>query len=232
MNLIYKVTNVLNNKVYIGQTTTSLEKRKKEHLSKQDNTYFHNALQKYGKECFIWEIIEQDIEISELNAREQYWIQYYNSNNHDNGYNLSAGGENGDALTIWRQQHPELVKEMAQKGNLAMKQKLINNPELEEKRKTNALIGIKKYSQEHQEEQRQHGMQIYLTHKEQQDAQMQQFHEQQSKRTLCIETGIIYPSVSEAHRQTGISQGNISAVCNGHRKTAGGYHWKYLDNNK
>lgn len=34
MNLIYKVTNVLNNKVYIGQTTTSLEKRKKEHLSK------------------------------------------------------------------------------------------------------------------------------------------------------------------------------------------------------
>ena len=61
---------------------------------------------------------------------------------------------------------------------------------------------------------------------------MQQFHEQQSKRTLCIETGIIYPSISEAYRQTGISQGNISAVCNGHRKTAGGYHWKYLDNNK
>ena len=41
----------------------------------------------------------------------------------------------------------------------------------------------------------------------------------------CVETGIVYPSVHEASRQTGIKQPSISACCNGRRKTAGGYHW-------
>lgn len=49
-----------------------------------------------------------------------------------------------------------------------------------------------------------------------------------SKKVLQIETGIIYPSVSEAHRKTKIDTANISGVCLGKIKTAGGYHWKYV----
>jgi hypothetical protein len=49
-----------------------------------------------------------------------------------------------------------------------------------------------------------------------------------SKKTLCIETGIIYKSCSEAARQLGISSKNISRVCIGKRKSTGGYHWKYV----
>ncbi len=46
----------------------------------------------------------------------------------------------------------------------------------------------------------------------------------------CIETGMIFPSTHQASRETGLSQANISAVCNGKRKTAGGYHWElYLN---
>lgn len=50
-----------------------------------------------------------------------------------------------------------------------------------------------------------------------------------SKPVICIETGIIYSSVMEAERQTGIHNGNIIQVCNGRRKTAGKYHWRYED---
>lgn len=54
--------------------------------------------------------------------------------------------------------------------------------------------------------------------------------EKQIKPIMCIETGVIYNSLTEASKKTGISKGNISSVCN-HRKwckTAGGYHWEYI----
>lgn len=50
-----------------------------------------------------------------------------------------------------------------------------------------------------------------------------------SKRVLCVETGIIYPSASEVQRQLKISNGHISQCCNGKRERAGGYHWEYID---
>lgn len=49
------------------------------------------------------------------------------------------------------------------------------------------------------------------------------------KSVLCIETGENYPSTAEAARQKGISQACVCACCNGKQKTAGGYHWKFVD---
>lgn len=48
-----------------------------------------------------------------------------------------------------------------------------------------------------------------------------------TKQVQCIETGIIYPSIMEAQRQTGIFNTSIKQVCKKRQKTAGGYHWKY-----
>ena len=50
------------------------------------------------------------------------------------------------------------------------------------------------------------------------------------KLVLCVETKIIYSSSHEASRQTGVNRGNICNVCRNHKynKTAGGYHWKYV----
>lgn len=55
MGFIYQCTNLINNKIYIGQTTRSLKERKAEHLHKviNDGTYFHNALLKYGADNFV-----------------------------------------------------------------------------------------------------------------------------------------------------------------------------------
>lgn len=48
-----------------------------------------------------------------------------------------------------------------------------------------------------------------------------------SKRVLCVETGIIYESLMDAQRKTGIPKGSISKVCNGKLKTTDGFHWKF-----
>ena len=223
MGLIYKVTNQINNKIYKGKTTLSLEKRKKSHLHARfhKQTYFYSALNKYGINNFIWEILEDNIDNLNLNKREQFWINYYQSNNNKYGYNMTAGGDNTDNLNRWRIKNPELMHRFAKEGSKKMRTMLQENPELESKRKEKALIGIKKYAITHKEKLKQHGINIYLSHKEQQDKQMEEFHKQQSKKVICLNTKEIYPSMAEASRQTKISQGNISACCRGKRQSAG-----------
>lgn len=96
--LIYKITNLINNKIYIGKTTRSLDVRWKEHIqdSKNGKTPLYLAIQKYGIENFKIEIIQDDIfDIEELNRLEQYYIQQYDSLSHNNGYNIALGGDGG-----------------------------------------------------------------------------------------------------------------------------------------
>lgn len=49
-----------------------------------------------------------------------------------------------------------------------------------------------------------------------------------SKRVRCVETGEVFDSIKQAERETGIPHGNISKVCQGKIKTAGGMHWEYI----
>ena len=51
----------------------------------------------------------------------------------------------------------------------------------------------------------------------------------QSKKIRCVETGIIYDSIKEAEEQLGLSHGQITKVCQGKKKTTGGYHWEYYN---
>lgn len=94
MGLIYKITNKVNNKSYIGQTTQTLEKRWKKHLSQlNDNTYFHRAIKKYGANNFLKEILEDNIFNEKLDEREIYWIAKEGTYIDNGGYNLTVGGK-------------------------------------------------------------------------------------------------------------------------------------------
>ena len=53
-----------------------------------------------------------------------------------------------------------------------------------------------------------------------------------AKPVLCVETGIIYPTINEAHIATGANRDSIRLNCNGKLKQAGGYHWKFVKENK
>lgn len=86
---IYKITNIQNNKVYIGQTIRPVEQRFHRHINDALNnildTHFARAIRKYGKENFIIETIDTANSQEELNQKEQYWIRFYDTVN--KGYN-------------------------------------------------------------------------------------------------------------------------------------------------
>jgi group I intron endonuclease len=92
--VIYKITNLINNKIYVGKD-----------VQRQPSYYcsgiaIKNAIQKYGKDNFVREILEDNLESKEiLSIREKYWISKLRSNTKEIGYNLTAGGEGGDTYT-------------------------------------------------------------------------------------------------------------------------------------
>lgn len=94
MGYIYKITNKINGKIYVGQTIKNYEERFRQHRLNYNKEYFsqivlYKAFKKYGIENFSFEMIEE-VEREKLDEREKYWIEYYNS--YFNGYNSTLGG--------------------------------------------------------------------------------------------------------------------------------------------
>lgn len=93
---IYKITCLVTNKVYIGQTKQHYLNRFIQHKSHARTGQSHhklaNAFRKYGDNNFIIEILEE-CDYDKLDERERYWIQYYNSTDDNFGYNINLGGQ-------------------------------------------------------------------------------------------------------------------------------------------
>ena len=92
---IYKITNLINQKAYIGKTVGSIEKRWKEHQresqrERAENRPLYKALNKYGIDNFTIELVEE-VDVKDLSKREIYWIGYYHT--YEDGYNATLGGD-------------------------------------------------------------------------------------------------------------------------------------------
>jgi group I intron endonuclease len=99
--IVYKITNKVNNKIYIG-LTNNFQKRKQGHLSdcfneksKRYNHLIYRAIRKYGLENFQWDILKTYPDRKSMELGEKYYIAYYESNNKNNGYNCTIGGDGG-----------------------------------------------------------------------------------------------------------------------------------------
>ena len=135
---IYKITNIQNNKVYIGQTIRPIKERFHRHINDAMNnildTHFARAIRKYGKNNFIIEEIDNANSQDELNKKEQYWIQYYNSVNE--GYNETdaiskCGGNTYQSKT---EKEMEDIKEKIRQTKLGNK-----NPMAKKIKRTNII---------------------------------------------------------------------------------------------
>ena len=137
---IYKITNIQNNKVYIGQTIRPVKDRFHRHINDAMNnildTHFARAIRKYGKENFIIEIIDTAQTQDELNQKERYWIRYYNSI--EQGYNETdaiskCGGNTYKSKTT---EEMKVIKEKIRQSKLGGK-----NPMAHKIKRINIITG-------------------------------------------------------------------------------------------
>jgi group I intron endonuclease len=108
---IYRITNLVSQKMYVGQTAKPAEQRWKEHCSlaeshSKQKKKLHKAIQKYGVKNFLIETLDTAQTLSEANEKERLWISKLNSI--ECGYNLTLGGDGGFWLG---QKHSQKTKD-------------------------------------------------------------------------------------------------------------------------
>ena len=124
MHYLYKITDTLNNKVYIGQTVDN-KKRWLQHKAyakapEKTGQYIHRAMAKYGIENFTFEIIATALTQEDTNETESILIKQYDSRNKDRGYNLMIGGSHGGHSEETKEkQRQATIRQIDEKGHPA-----------------------------------------------------------------------------------------------------------------
>ena len=208
MGYIYKVVNLINQKIYIGLTYRDIQTRWREHKSRANgdsSLYFHNAIRKYGSNNFyIEQIDEADGET--LKEREKYWIDYYKSNIHEFGYNLTNGGDGNFQLDynqiykLWDNGYA--IVQIANELNIdrCTVRKILSN-----------------YENFNQQESIKRGL-LYQSIKV-------------NKYNLNGDFIATYNSLIEAANGNKAEAHSIGQCCKGKLQTALGYQWKYYNDN-
>ena len=142
--VIYKITNKLNGRNYVGQTTKSIEERFMQHANNR-KSHIGRAMIKYGVENFSIEVLEECETEERLNEREIFWIAKINCK-HPNGYNLTDGGDGNRGFKYTK----KILAQMAESRKGA-KNPFFGKHHTEESR---AKIGAKNRGKKHTEETR------------------------------------------------------------------------------
>lgn len=115
---IYKISNRINNKVYIGITSIGLKERWYAHVScsrhiESSNNPMYKDMVQFGVENFFIELLESNIPKDDRDEREMFYIQKFNSK-YPNGYNMTDGGFNNSGV-IWSSERGRKIS-LSQKG--------------------------------------------------------------------------------------------------------------------
>lgn len=233
--VIYKITNKINGKIYIGKSTTNNENYYGSGIS------INRAIKKYGKENFTKKILEQCDNVTDLNKKEIFWINYYGSTNRVVGYNIADGGNGGNTRVNYtesemteyknkiseglkksekysesvenrknkkRDKHSEVMKKLYKEGKLFVG-KNTPKPSDETKQKISEKNKGKKRTEKTKEKiAKSKFKKVYMF---------------DSDNNLLNE----FKSIGDASEKCGINRCCISDVCNGRQKTAGGYRWSF-----
>lgn len=201
---IYKITNIVNNKIYIGQTTKSINSS---YLG--SGTIIIKAVKKYGKDSFIKEVLEVLEDLCELSEREIYWIEYYNSTDRNIGYNISSGGNGGNLGEIVNKKLSDISKESG---------RLIGNKLRSGVPPINKGVAM---SEEQKDKLR----------KPKTDEHKRKLSEvrigKHTKPIICLNNNEIYESIKEAANSLNLTGPNIIKVLKGGAKKTKGYIFEY-----
>lgn len=209
---IYKISNDINNKLYIGKTLSTLEQRFKEHKDDHkkrrcEKRPLYAAMRKYGIEHFSIDLIEE-CELDELSQRECYWIEYYDT--YHKGYNATKGGD-GSQLYDYN-----LIINLYDKGYTG--QEIINALGCDRQVVTNALRLAGKDATQNAINKSSVPIAAYQLD----GTFIQQFNSQSDAARWLIEQGI---AKTTSIKHVGYA---IGRVANGDRKTAYKMLWKNI----
>ena len=216
---IYKIKNLFNGKVYIGQSV-DIEKRWGVHKTELKNNYhcnvhLQNAWNKYGEGNFEFSIVEE-CDADQLNQREIYWISKFNS--YENGYNLTCGGGNTESFS-------KSIIQFDCNGNELLRYGSISEAE------TSTGICYSQISECCSDKRKTAGGYIWQYEEGFIGIPRWHFESRLFKEILQLtKDGKLvnaFPSAAEAKRVTGVCDTSIIRCCHGKLKTAGGYLWAF-----
>ena len=253
MYCVYKHT-APNGKVYIGVTKQIPTERWQRGLGYRTQQRFYRAIQKYGWGNFVHEVLFDGLTQEEAERIEIDLIRKYQSNDKNYGYNIESGGNfnkeiseetrqklreinlSDESLTRVREinrkrwadpeEHKKMSERFSGKNNpmygrkipekqrQAMIEGLRNSPKCFNQRGERASF----YGKHHTEESKAKMAAANMGGKS-----------YRARKVVCVETGKTYPCIKDAYRETGINFSSISKCCVGKAKTAGGYHWNYVE---
>ncbi len=207
--IIYCHRNKINNKAYIGQTKNIKDRWCASHY--KGCRLFYYAIQKYGWDNFQHIILKDNIlTIEQANYWEHFYIQLFNTINHQIGYNLTAGGgqtvisESTKKLIKQHhadfsgEKHPMYGKHHSEETKQKMRQAKLGSPVSEEtKRKISEKLKMG--------------------------------NNPRAKRVQCLETKEIFSCAKQAALKYGVDNSTLSKCAKGKTKTCAGLHWKYID---
>ena len=212
MPYIYKITNQINQKIYIGKTNRNIKIRFKEHCRNVNKNScekrpLYIAMRKYGIENFFIELIEE-CSLNEVEEREKYWIEFYRS--FKNGYNATIGGDGKSYID-----REIVIKNYKELGEIKSVAKIMN---ISEDSVHNILlennIKIKQTSQINKEK-----MGIPVSMYSLNNELLKTFSSYGEAAKWLVDNNLTNCKIDTIRT-------HISAVCNGKRKSAAGYIWK------
>lgn len=235
--IIYQIRNKINEKKYIGQTIRALLERIEDYKRLITNDYLANSIKKYGLDNFEFSIIDTANTIEELNQKEIYYIEKFNTRNKEYGYNIEYGGRNSLAS------EETLIKMSNAHKGIKQSDKWINK-RIYKKGSDNA----KKYGKAKTEQDRKNLSENSAkfwqgktrddeTRKKISETKKKKGMSEKTKNAICkkviaynpntkeiIET---YESTTTAAKFYPISQGTISRRCSGVTKNKGDVYFRY-----
>lgn len=219
--IIYKYTNKINGKVYIGQTTDERQ-RKKDHRNSKVEDHFHRAIRKYGWDNFEYEVIFETLSSDKdrlkylLDTMEKYFIKKYDSHG-KGGYNCTDGG--GGCLGYL---HSEETREKLSIANRGKKRTEETKRKISEARK----------GRKHTEEAKKKLSEINRGKRLSEDAKRKLSEAKKKPINQYTKDGVLictYKSLGDVAKQNNWKRSNIGECARGKNKTAYGYIWRYTN---
>lgn len=227
-----------NGKVYIGQTSKSLEERAQANgRNYRECRRFYAAIQKYSWSAFKPDVLEVVDTVDEANEREAYYINLYNSTDETHGYNLLPGGDNKEMSDETKKIISAKAKERYTDSTANPMYGKKHSPAALEKQsickrgEKNPMYGSK-WTKTQRERSGVRGKKLNLSTERRQELSDRMRKIAQTVRirpVRCIEDGTIYESVTIAAHTYGVSASTMCGHLNGYQKTCKGKHFEYID---